>query len=592
MLVQHLDPKHESRLTEIFSRATSMPVVEVKNGMLVEPNHVYVIPPNANLLLQDGILRLEPRKDSPSRYTPVDVLLRSLASVQKDKAIGVILSGTASDGAAGMKAIKEEGGITFVQDEDSAKHFGMPQSSIATGAIDFVLSPEQIAKRLTRIGRHPHGELTKIEQPVRAKLLREREEPLDQLFRLLTERYGVDFSNYKPSTISRRLQRRMAVRKIGSLKDYLAYVSKQPDELRELYQGMFVGITGFFREPKSFEALKKLVFPRILKGRSADSPIRIWVPGCSTGEEVYSIAICLLEYLEEKSHNVPIEIFGTDINEEAIKKARAGKYPEEIAAEVGKGRLRRFFSKIDKAYGVSKAVRDLCVFSKHDLVSNPPFARMDLLSCRNVLIYLGALTHQKLFPLFHYALKPSGYLMMGTAETVGGFGNLFTLVDRKHKIYAKKPGGKQPFFHFTAPHPAGATVAAGFEKPPALRNDFERQKEAADLIVLNQYAPASVLVNENMEILHFRGHTGSYLEPAPGAASLNLFKMAREGLLVGLQAAMKVARKKNVPERSEGVRVQLNGGEKLVNIQVVPLRSPGTKERNFLVLFEDAIGKR
>jgi PAS domain S-box-containing protein len=592
VLVEHLDPKHESRLTEIFSRVTSMPVSEVKDRMPVEPNHVYIIAPNTSMSLQDSILRLEPRQASETRYMPVDTLFRSLASVQKDKAIGVILSGTASDGAAGMKAIKEEGGITFAQDENSAKHFGMPQSSIAAGAVDFVLSPEQIAKRLTSIGRHPYGKLTAIEQAARAKQSREREAPLDQLFRLLRERYGVDFGNYKASTINRRIQRRMAAKKLGSLRDYLAYVSAHPDEVWELYQGMFVGITGFFREPKSFEALKKLVFPQILKGRSADSPIRIWVPGCSTGEEVYSIAICLLEYLEDKAQTISIEIFGTDINEEAIKKARAGKYSEEIAADVGRDRLRRFFSKIDnKVYGVSKAVRDLCVFSKHDLLSNPPFARMDLLSCRNVLIYLGAPVHQKLVPLFHYALKPSGFLMMGTAETVGGFGDLFTLVDRKHKIYARKAGGKQPFFHFTAPHPAGTAVAEGFRKPPALRTDFERQKEAADLIVLNQYAPASVLVNENMEILHFRGHTGSYLEPAPGAASLNLFKMAREGLLVGLQTAMKVARKKNVPKRSEGVRVQLNGGDRLVNIQVVPLRSPGTKERNFLVLFEDATGK-
>jgi two-component system CheB/CheR fusion protein len=376
VLVQHLDPKHESQLAEIFSRVTSMPVAEVKDGMRVEPNHVYIIAPNTNMSLQDGVLRLQPRQDSETRYMPVDVLFRSLASVQKDKAIGVILSGTASDGAAGMKAIKQVGGITFAQDEDSAKHFGMPQSSIAAGAVDFVLSPEQIAKRLTSIGRHPHGKLTANQEGARAKLSREREEPLGQLFRLLRERYGVDFGNYKPSTINRRIQRRMAIKKIGSLKDYLAYVSEHPDEVWELYQGMFVGITGFFREPKSFEALKKLVFPRILKGRSADSPIRIWVPGCSTGEEVYSIAICLLEYLEDKGQTISIEIFGTDINEEAIKKARAGKYSEEIAGDVGKGRLRRFFSKSDKAYGVSKAVRDLCIFSKHDLVNNPPFARM------------------------------------------------------------------------------------------------------------------------------------------------------------------------------------------------------------------------
>lgn len=592
VVVQHLDPTHESRLAEILSRGTSMPVTEVQDKTRISPNHVYIIPPNANMFLEDGLLRLEARKDPKARYLPIDFLFRSLASTRKSKAIGVILSGTGSDGASGTKAIKLEGGITFAQDSASAKYFDMPQNSIRTGAVDFVLPPEQIADHLTRIGRHPYLKLSEIEEEAERTLAHEREDPRNRLLALLSESHGVDFSAYKPSTINRRIKRRMALQGMDHLNDYLRYVRDNPEELQRLYQDMFIAVTSFFREPKSFEALKKIVFPRIMKERSADSPIRIWVPGCSTGEEVYSIAISLLEYLKDRANRIPIQIFGTDINEEAIAKAREGKYPAEIAPDVGKKRLQRFFLETDNGYQVSKPVRDFCIFARHDLTNNPPFSRLDLVSCRNVLIYLGTPLQQKLIPLFHYALKPTGFLMMGTAETVGEFAELFTLVDRRHKIYAKKPGAiLPPRWIFSARHPAEAVGADSVKKSAADRTRLEPYKDAADLIILNQYAPASVLVDENMEILHFRGHTSPYLEPAPGAPSLNLFKMAREGLLVGLQSAMKSARKKNLQARAEGLRIDFDGREKIVNIQVVPVKSPETKERTFLVLFEDITEK-
>src|SRR6266849_1687543 len=508
VIVQHLDPNHESRLTEILSRATSMPVAEAQHGGRVEPNRVYIIPPNKGMTIRDRVLHLGSREDPAGKYLPVDSFFRSLAAELKNKAIGVILSGTASDGAMGVTAIKGQGGITFAQNSATAKYYGMPQSAIASGNVDFVLPPEDIARYLTKIGRHPYIKLPDVEGI---------EEPL---------------------------------------------VSPEKDgELGQLFH--------------------------LLKKCKSDAPIRIWVPGCSTGEEVYSIAMSLLDYLGNRANSYRIQIFGTDINEEAIKKARLGKYVRDIAPDVGRARLGRYFVKTDEGYQISKAVRELCVFAKHDAGSDPPFSRLDLLSCRNLLIYLGPALQRRLISLFHYTLNAGGYLVLGTAETISDFSELFAPVDRKHKIYAKKSTVMRPRFEF-AP---GAVREPVLPEMPArglpTRSEFEQQKEAADLLILNQYAPSAVLVNENFEILHFRGHTGPYLEPSPGVASLNLLKMAREGLLMSLRSSLEIAQKKNVVARKESVRVEANGTPRLVNLHVAPVKVPGSKQRTLLVVFED-----
>lgn len=586
VLLQHLDPKHESLLTEILSRATSMPVSEVRHRMRIARNHVYVIPPNSRISLRNSSFHLEPRRNQGYDHLPVDFFFRSLARVQGNRAIGVILSGTASDGVAGMKAIKAEGGITFAQDSESAKYFGMPQSSIATGAVDFVLTPELIADHLARLARFPYLKL-RVTQKETPPLARPREEadPRAQLFALLKRDFHVDFSEYKQSTVDRRIQRRLALHTLDNLKDYLAYIAAHPDELRALYQDMFIGVTSFFREPGFFQTLHKNVLPKLLKNRPSDSPIRIWVPGCSTGEEVYSIAITLLEHLRHRVDLYPIQIFGTDINEESIKKARLGIYLPNIAAEVGPVRLRRYFVKTAQGYQVSKTVRDMCIFAKHDVTRDPPFSRLDLICCRNVLIYLGPRVHQRLLPLFHYSLKPSGSLCLGSAESIGPFLHLFRLLNRRQRIYAKKPMALLPRFEamhedtpvlLRSPRPATRDTPA-----PA-----EFQKETADRIVLNHYAPPSVVVNENLEILQFRGHTSTFLEPAPGAASLNLYKMAREGLLAGLRSAMQTAIKKGVQARADGLHLETDSREVVVNIHVVPITPAAAGGRTFLVLFE------
>ncbi len=371
VLVQHLAPRHESFLTELLSRSTEIPVTEVKEGMAVEPDHVYVIPPNTNMTIGNGVLHLMPRPAAPVLHLPIDYFLRSLAEDRKTASIGVILSGTASDGTLGMKAIRAEGGITFAQDEQSAKYYDMPRHAISAGCVDFVLSSAGIAKELARISQHPYLAQLEIEK-AQASLLPEGEDYTRKIFTLLRKASGVDFSGYRETTLKRRIRRRMMLLKIHGLGEYVRYLRDNASEIMALYQDVLIPVTGFFRDPKLFEALKSRVLPRIIKGSAPDSPIRVWVAGCSTGEEAYSLAICLLEFLGDKASSVPVQLFATDLSEKAIEKARAGIYPENIAADVSADRLRRFFLKLDRGYQVNKTVRDVCVFARQDLTRDPP----------------------------------------------------------------------------------------------------------------------------------------------------------------------------------------------------------------------------
>ena len=582
VLVQHLAPKHESALTELLSRATDIPVTEVKDGMEVAPDCVYVIPPNVNMGILNGCLHLIARPPA-QQHLPIDFFLRSLAEECGNKAIGVILSGTASDGTLGMKAIKAEGGITFAQDTKSAKYSDMPRNAIATGCIDFVLPPEAIARELIRLAEHPY---------VRQLEDKDEEQPgaedaeLRKIFVLLRTATGVDFTNYKHSTLKRRIRRRMLLHKAQTLQDYIGRLQESRAELDALYQDILIHVTGFFRDAEVFEALKKEVFPNLLKGRPTGEALRIWVPGCSSGEEVYSIAMCLLEFLAEASQVIDIQIFATDISEPALEKARAGLYLDNIAAEISPERLRRFFLKSTQGYQINKSIRDMCVFARQDLGKDPPFSRLDLISCRNLLIYLGSALQKRVLPIFHYALKPRGYLLLGNSETVGGFGNYFTMVDKKHKIYAKKLVPVRLAIDF--PHTDFGVEKSGLAKKPELAGGaFDIHKEV-DRVLLSRYAPAGVVVNEDLEIMQFRGRTGPFLEPAPGQASLSLPKMAREGLAVDLRAAIQKARRDNASARKQGILMKHNGRSVEVNIEVVPIKGPTSAERYFLVVFEEA----
>ncbi|HEY7615638.1 MAG TPA: chemotaxis protein CheB, partial [Terriglobales bacterium] len=423
VLVQHLDPSHGSVLPDILSRTTRIPVLEVKDGTKVEPDHIYVIPANTNMVIEGGTLRLGARTLTRGLHMPIDQFFHSLADERNSQAIGVILSGTASDGTEGCNAIKAAGGITFAQSEASAKYSSMPRSAIAAGCIDFVLDPHHIAKELTRIGRHPYV----------ARVLPQREDEavigtgtdMERLLSKVRDATGVDFNLYKASTLQRRIKRRMVLHRLEQVKDYLDFVQSNPGELDELYRDILIHVTGFFRDKGAFDALRNQVFPSLFEHRKLDdAPIRIWVPGCSTGEEVYSIAIVLLEYMWEKARTTPAslskgaQIFATDIGDTSLDRARTGLYTEAAVSDVSPELLSRFFVRLDGGYRINKSVRDMCIFARQNLTKDPPFSNLDLISCRNLLIYLGPALQKRVIPALHYALKPNGYLMLGSSESL------------------------------------------------------------------------------------------------------------------------------------------------------------------------------
>lgn len=588
VLVQHMDPQHKSALTEIFSKITSMPVSEVEDKTVVKPDHVYIIPPGKAMFIAQGVLSLVPREDMTRKHMPIDFFLESLARDQGSKAIGVILSGTATDGSRGLKEIKTAGGITFAQKPQTAKFDSMPLNAIATGVVDFVLSSEEIARELANIAR---SSVFDTETPANGNLFTADVDELNQIFAILLKFSNTNFSEYRELTIKRRVLRRMVLHRMEKLGDYADYLVQNPEEVKELYQDILINVTNFFRDPKAFEALKSQVFPAIMENRTHEEPFRVWVPGCSTGEEAYSIAIVLIEFLGGTAAYCPIQIFATDINETLIEKARAGIYPESIKADVSPDRLDRFFVKVDKGYQINQTVRELCVFARQDMVKDQPFSRMDLISCRNAIIYFGKAMQKKLFPILHYALKQKGYLFLGSSESVGAYANLFNLVDKKHKIYSKKAVPSPLLQKFTAIEHAAAAIEN--------REKISRSDPYADLkfnvleeanhILLSQYTPAGVIINSELEIIQFRGRTGDYLElePASGAASLNIFKMVRDGLSLELHNVISQAQKENIPVRKEGLRVIYNGLAYRVNVDVIPIGHPHNKEKqHFLVLFE------
>src|SRR5437016_637579 len=583
VLIQHLDPKHPSILSDILSRTTRMSVVEAKHGMRVEPGHVYVMPPNARMTIAGEVLHLGPRSDDRGPQLPIDHFLRSLAEDLGSRAIGVILSGSASDGALGLKAIKAEGGTTFAEAPQSAKFDSMPRSAVASGAVDFVLPPKAIAQELTRIGRHPYLGQTRAAPSPEAPA--SGPDAFDEILRKLREKSGIDFMLYRQTTIRRRIARRMMIHGLDTLEGYLGYLEAHPSQVHALYNDLLVNVTRFFRDPEAFRVLQRSVFPRILKQRPADAPIRVWAPGCSTGEEAYSLAIVLLESLGDADGIVPIQLYGSDVSETAVVKARAGIYPDNIELDVAGARLRRFFVKVDGQHQVRKAVRELCVFARHNLATDPPFSKMDLIVCRNVLIYLEPELQKRVLSIFHYALKDPGFLMLGVAETVGPLADFFSIVDKKYRVYAKKPTSRRFDLGLISLEQRLEKIGRTARRTGEAGGGPLDLLQEVDRILLSKYAPAGVLVNEAAEILQFRGHTSPYLEPAPGQASLNLLKMAREGLLMELRVAIDKARKQNAPVRRERLSIKQDGGSVQVTLEVIPMRGPA-RERNYLVLFE------
>jgi two-component system CheB/CheR fusion protein len=597
VIVQHMAPKQESLLPGLLGHRSALPVIRAEDGMPLQADRVHVIPPGMILALDDGKLRLSAVPGDGRPHMPIDHFFTSLAAYAGPQAIGVVLSGNASDGALGLREVKEAGGITIAQDPQTAKYDSMPRAAIGLGAVDLVLPLPQIAEELIRIVQDP---LVRRARPAAAAAAAAEQEwaapghdaatgvdeNLTRIFTMLRSASGVDFTHYKMPTIRRRMHRRMVLHKIQRLDQYVRFLQQKPGEVVSLYQDILIHVTRFFREPESFEALAHEVLPAIAAQRRADQPIRVWVPGCSTGEEAYSVAITLLEFLGDQSHAVPVQLFATDVSESAVERARAGLYPESIAADVSAERLRRFFTRVDGHYRIAKNVRDACVFARQDITRDPPFSKMDLILCRNVLIYLGPLLQRRVMNVFHYALKPTGFLMLGAAESIGTHTQLFEIVDKRQKIYARKAAAVRSDVDFTHARLGPRVSADAAKLPPVEARGPTLIQNEANRVLLSRYAPPGVIVDDELQIVQFRGQTGKYLEPAPGEASLSLLKMAREGLLYGLRAAIQEARRSNDPVRKDRLRVKTNGGSTEVTVEVVPLTT-AVEGRHFLVLFHE-----
>jgi two-component system CheB/CheR fusion protein len=585
VVVQHLDPDHKSMLIDLVKQYTRMRVFKVEDGMEVAPNCTYIIPPNRDMAFRNGKLHLLEPSGPRGLRLPIDFFFRSLAQDQHERAICIVLSGTGTDGTLGLKTIKGEGGMAMVQDPESAAYDGMPRSAIATGVVDYVLPPGAMPEQLIAYVQHAFGLRLK---PI-AALAPTAGDNLQKVFILLRTQTGHDFSQYKQNTIHRRIERRMAVAQIDRIEDYVRYLQETRLEVEALFRELLIGVTNFFRDPQAFESLQEHVFPGLFAGPTPERSVRFWVPGCSTGEEAYSLAILTREYLDELKQPFRVQVFATDIDAAAIEKARAGVYPDSIAADVSPERLSRFFTQEDSSYRINKTIRDLVLFAKQDVLKDPYFSRIDLISCRNLLIYLGVEAQKRILGLFHHALNQNGYLVLGNSETIGEFMDLFAVLDKKWRIYQRK-GVVTPhaaIAPYTALPVADAAAWRGRATPAGETTHAGGARDLTQRLLLEEYAPASVLINAELEVLYIHGRTGKYLEPAAGDASLNLMRMARDGLRMELTAGVRKAVAQQTRVRYEGLQVKSNGDTSVVNLVVQPVMKPEGTRGLVMVIFEE-----
>ncbi len=582
VLVQHLSPLYHSNLADLLSSATRMPVLTIEDNMAMRPDTVYVIPPGQLLSMQGRTLNLQPRGDARGPFLSIDHFFISLAANCQESAIGVVLSGTGSDGTLGLKAIKEEGGVTLAQEEQTAEFSEMPHNAIAAGYVDLILSPAEISAELTRLARHPLLR-TVCDTSDDAQL----DEKIVEEVLLNLKTLGADFVGYKRSTVCRRILRRMAIHKLADLSGYAEFLRSHPEEAAALSEDMLIKVTSFFRDPATFDALKLTVFPKIIEGKGGNTPVRIWVAGCATGQEAYSIVISLLEFLASSGAVVPIQLFGTDISEPAIKKARRGIYSRAEVSDLNPTQLKTYFSVIHDGYQVKKTVRELCVFARQDFTHDPPFSRLDLISCRNVLIYFGPSLQKKVLPLFHYSLQPGGFLLLGASESIGTFDDLFSSVNKRNRIFVKQGGRSLTPREFRT---STVTEGDGLQNtplpPPKVQaTETEDLQTLTDKILLLKYKPAAVVIDRDLNLLHFRGDTGPYLQPMQGKASLNLLKMVHNDLRMELRTLLHRAQKEQTSQRRGGLRVTLDDITRSLALEVTPFN--GRKETPlFLVQFD------
>jgi two-component system, chemotaxis family, CheB/CheR fusion protein len=588
--IQHLDPTHKSFLTEIIGRITKMKVQDAKNFMRVEPNNVYIIPHDKNLFLKDGVLTLDKRQPKPAINLPIDKFFKSLAEIHKEGSIGVVLSGNANDGTAGLKEIKNAGGLTFAQDS-SAKFESMPKAAIAEGCVDMVLSPKEIATEIGRISKNKAilaQVLTLESNEVNGDLnIVLDDQDLMAIIDLLRRSVGVDFQHYKPNTIKRRIIRRLLLYKLKTFGEYLQYLKSHTSEITVLFQDLLINVTAFFRDPDTLEYLKKTLLPKIIKTKASGESIRIWIPACSTGEEAYSLAITVTEILSDRKQNIPIQIFASDLSEVAIAKARIGLYSKSDVADVSPKLLQRFFTKIDGSFRINKVIRDMCVFAPHNIFSDPPFSRLDLVSCCNLMIYLEPVLQKKLLSTFHYSLKTDGLLVLGKSETLGTSSHLFSQIEKKYKVFIKKNDAtnKVKFeLNYRVADPEGAKTVRHTATPLGQIREasFDQSVEA---ILLSKYVPASVVVNRDLDILQFHGPVSNFIEISPGKATLNLLKLVRPEIVFDLRSTIHRATKSNQTETKPGLEFKINKNIINLSIEVVPIGNHND-DKTFLIVFE------
>jgi len=585
VLIQHLDPNYKSMLVDLVQRFTAARVIPAEDGVEVQTGHVYIIPPNYDLSISNGKLHLTQPSARHGLRLPIDIFFRSLAQDQGELAIGIILSGTGSDGTQGLKSIKEAGGLVIVQTPETADFDGMPRSAISTRLVDYVLAPNQMADHLLQYSRR-----AALGSPVSPAVMEDDQERdfLEDIYQLLRAQTGHDFSGYKRSMTVRRFERRMVVHTITDLRDYLSLLQHNPAEVSALFNDLLIGVTSFFRNIEAFELLKEKIIPELIQNHNDQNPIRVWVPGCSTGEEAYSLAILFKESMDELQKEVKVQIFATDIDAQAIAKARQGVYLENISLDLSSDRLGHNFIHQENTYVVRTSLREMVVFAEHNLIENPPFSRLDLISCRNLLIYLSTRLQKKLLPLFHFALQDGGYLFLGNAEGLGAFGELFTTVDRKWKLYQKKGTSSYVGTPFDILEPAASRITADTPKAEQVNKPKTSLRELVERFLLTKYTPPCVIIDEKYEILYIHGHTGPYLEPVQGEASYNLLRMARAGLRLELAALVRKASQLSAPAWLHGLQLKTGQESRTINVAVYPVEDkPETSRGLLFVVFQD-----
>jgi len=574
VVIQHLAPQHVSTMDSLLKRYTEMQVLNIEDGIRVKPNHIYLNPPDKHVVIMNGRLCLMEPKEPHGVRMPINYFLRSLAEDKGEKAICIVLSGTGSDGTLGLKAVKGEGGLALAQDERQAKYDSMPRNAIDTGLVDIVLPVERMGDELMKYSQHPYvgGEQARMDKKQLGDHMR-------KIFFLIRSKMGHDFSNYKQNTILRRTERRMALHHIDQVSEYVHYLEQKPDEIIALYKDMLITVTNFFRDPEAFEILGQKVLPELLESKPDGGSVRIWVAGCGTGEEAYSTAILLAEAMTNLKKHLEVQVFATDLDSEGIERARVGIYPESIAADVSAERLQHFFIKDSTGSKVNKQIREMIVFAAHDLVKDPPFSRLDVVSCRNVLIYMDALLQRKILQSFDYTLNPEGVLFLGTSETVGVLTERFEPIDAKWRIFRHK----------------GIVSRAHILHPPAVFNNFKDGgqetrgtdiRKFAETTILQNYAPPCVLVDKKYNVVYFNGRTEMYLSLPVGEPTFNVLKMARDELRYKLSTAIHKASTQKKTVVCDGVKIRHNGGLLTINLIVRPITKPAAMNGLLMVVFE------